>query len=191
MAFQLKLVFSRVMWLAPYLFVLVVDRILYRALETKPLGLILETSGTKSRGIQEVRLRDINHADEIALLAPTKGELSKMIDSTAQEAKQANLHIAVGQNKTAWLAFGKIPGGTRDLRTNFFGKIPYVDKYRYLGNMQDAYNDSSSVRDRLRLTWAGFRKLKGIWESPLSAATKLRLFDCLVYPILTHLEQLL
>ena len=82
------------------------------------------------------------------------------------------------------MAFGKVPGGTRDLRAGQMGKIPLVDSYRYLGNIQDS-GVSSPVKDRLRLTWAAFRKLKGIWDSPLSASTKLRLFNCLVYPIMT------
>ena len=170
--------------LAPYLFVLVIDRILHKALDNKPLGILLRSSGTKSRGIQEFRVKDIDYADDIALLAETKHEISEMIEATANEAKSANLRVAVGKNKTAWMAFGKVPGGTRELRAGSLGKIPLVDSYRHLGHLQDV-TAASPIKDRLRLTWAAFRKLNGIWASPLSAATKLRLFDCLVYPILT------
>ena len=170
--------------LAPYLFVLVIDRILNKALDNKPLGILLRSSGTKSRGIQEFRLKDIDYADDIALLASTKHEISQMIEATANEAKPANLRIAVGKTKTAWMAFGKVPGGTRELRAGSLGKIPLVDSYRHLGHLQDA-TASSPIKDRLRITWAAFRKLSGIWASPLSAATKIRLFDCLIYPILT------
>ena len=87
--------------LAPYLFVLVVDRILHRALDNKPFGVLLKSKGTKSRGLQETRLTDINYADDIALLATTKGDLSRMIEATSDESKQANLRIAVGPTKTA------------------------------------------------------------------------------------------
>ena len=71
-----------------------------------------------------------------------------------------------------------------ELRSESLGKIPLVDSYRHLGHMQDA-TASAPIKDRLRLTWAAFRGMRGIWISPLAAATKLRLFDCLVYPILT------
>ena len=170
--------------LAPYLFILVVDRILHRALDGRPFGVLLRSQGTKSRGLQEVRLQDINYADDIALLASTKGEISRMIDLTAQESQRANLQIAIGKTKTAWMGFGRVPGGQKELRTAYLGKIPYVDKYRYLGQLQET-GASSPVKDRLALTWAAFRRLKGIWNSPLDASTKLRLFDCLVYPVLT------
>ena len=160
--------------LAPYLFVLVIDRILHRALDKKPQGILLKSTGTKSRGIQEVRLTDIDYADDIALLSST----------TAQEARPANLSLALGRTKTAWMAFGKVPGGSRELRSESLGKIPLVDSYRHLGHMQDA-TASAPIKDRLRLTWAAFRRMREIWISPLAAATKLRLFDCLVYPILT------
>ena len=68
----------------------------------------------------------------------------------------------------------------RAIRVFFF----FFFFYRYLGNLQDS-GVSSPLKDRLRLTWAAFRKLRGIWDSPLSVSTKLRLFGCLVYPIMT------
>ena len=105
--------------LAPYLFVIVIDRILHRALHKKPQGILLKSTGTKSRGIQEVRLTDINYADDIALLSSTKGELSKMIEATVKEARPANLSPALGRTETAWMAFGKVPGGSREAARTF------------------------------------------------------------------------
>ena len=102
--------------LAPNLFVLVIERILHKAIDNKPPGILLRSSGTKSKGIQEFRLKDIYYADDIALLAETKHEISEMIEATANEAQYANLRVAVGKHKTAWMAFGKVPGGTRELR---------------------------------------------------------------------------
>ena len=124
--------------LAPYLFILVIDRILHRALDGKPLGVLLRSQRTKSRGLQEVRLQDINYSDDIAPLVSTKGEISRMIDLTAQESQRENFQIAIGKTKTAWMRFGRVPGGQKELSTAYLDKISYVDKYRSLGQLQES-----------------------------------------------------
>ena len=86
--------------LAPYLFVMVLDRILNKALDDNSDGALLSSRGTRKRGLYEKRLTDIDYADDIALFSDTKSGLNNMIDNVATEASKANLQLAVGVTKT-------------------------------------------------------------------------------------------
>ena len=79
------------------------------------------------------------------------------------------------------MTFGKPSGADLSLSSNYCGALPKVPKYRHFSNVQGG---QGTIKDRLRLAWAAFTKLRGIWVAPLKPSTKLRLFDALVYPVL-------
>ena len=163
--------------LAPYLFVLVLDRILYQALDRNASGILMRSEGARSRGIKGFRVSDVDYADDVALVSSSAEGLLGMVESTAREAAPANLRLAVGESKTAWMTFGKPSGADLSLSSNYCGALPKVPKYRHLGNLQGG---QGTMKDRLRLAWAAFTKLR----APLKPSTELRLFDALVYPVL-------
>ena len=45
------------------------------------------------------------------------------------------------------------------------GAVLKVLSYRYLGNLFHETEPLACIRDRLRLTWSGFSKFRGIWVS--------------------------
>ena len=125
----------------------------------------------------------LSNADDIALFSDTKSGLTNMIDNVAEESRKANLKLAVGANKTAWLTFGKSQMSSESLNSKFSGMIPKLTSYKHLGHRQE--NDfTSTVKDRLKLAWGSLFRMNGIWSSPLSPETKLRLYDSIVYPVL-------
>ena len=171
---------------APYLFIMVLDRILNAAIDRNEFGLKLQTKGTRKRGYQSTRISDIDYADDLVFVAESKPELTSMIDSLISEASKANLHLAVGQKKTAWMnPNGKTCDDLGSCNASC-GLIPRTSSYRHLGNIQHESDPQVTLKERLHLTWACFSKLRGIWISPLGTKTKLRLFDTLVYPIVNY-----
>ena len=82
--------------LAPYLFIMVLDRILHAALKNKDDGLTLSSAGTRKRGYKSTRVTDIDYADDLILFSDSKRSLERMVDSVATEASKANLSIAAG-----------------------------------------------------------------------------------------------
>ena len=170
--------------LAPYLFVMVMDRILHMALDDGSDGVLLKSRGTRKRGLNEKRLSDIDYADDVALFSDSMEGLQNMINSVSREAEKANLRLAVGQSKTAWISFGKVARSENDpVIYNNNLEVPKVGSYRHPGQRQDQ-DFSSTVKDRLKLAWGSLQRLNGIWSSPLSEGMKFRLYDALVYPVL-------
>ena len=58
--------------LAPFLFIMCLDRILDRALQSPDFGLTLFSTGTKSRGISKLRITDIDYADDVVFFASSR-----------------------------------------------------------------------------------------------------------------------
>ena len=65
--------------LAPYLFVLVLDRILYQALDRNASVILMRSEGTRSRGIKEFRMSDVDYADDVALVSSSAEGLLGMV----------------------------------------------------------------------------------------------------------------
>ena len=150
--------------LAPYLFVMVLDRILSKAIDSKSHGILLSPKGTKSRGLRETRLTNLNYADDLLFFSDNKADLQSMIEDTAEQALSANLRIAVGPAKTAWMQLGR-QRGPDEMIADPLGAVLKVLSYRYLGNLFHETEPLACIRDRLRLTWSGFSKFRGIWVS--------------------------
>ena len=169
--------------LAPYLFIMVLDRILVESIDINRLGLVTHSSGTRSRGLKELRVSDINYADDIVLFSESKEELSTMLHKLKTSAEKANLKINVGPNKTAWMTLGKVKDDGRPLQVATLGDIPKVTSYRYLGSTQNEEDRSSNSQERVRLGWAIMHKLKAIWSSTISPKSKLHIFKSLVQSV--------
>ena len=172
--------------LAPTIFVMVLDRILCAAIDNKQFGLITQSRGTRSRGKERIRVSDTNYADDIALFAESKQELSKMIESLVSCAGKANLRVSVGPSKTAWMTFGRVPDSNGPLIVTSIGEIPRVKQYRYLGNVYEEGKRGKPALERVRAAWYAMNKLQGIWNSPLPISSKLIVFKTLVMPVLVY-----
>ena len=72
--------------LEPFLFILCLDRILNQAMQNSSFGLTLHRSGTKSRGVQEIKITDIDYADDVVFFAPTREILKDMMVALIYEA---------------------------------------------------------------------------------------------------------
>lgn len=198
--------------LAPYLFIVVLDRVLDAAFHQisqidPEYGILLKNaSGTRSRpGLaQEVRLADLDFADDIALLtlATTTAEAVRkaqlMLDTVAEYASRANLFMKPGENKTAIMVFGQCltdhkadPNAVTitmtDGRDGVRSRVPIVEKYKYLGRILDHANHTAetAIAARIKCAWGAWHSKKEIWKSQHpSRELKEKLLEIFVRPCL-------
>jgi len=170
--------------LAPFLFVMVLDRVLCNALDQFTDGLVLKKRGTHSRQIRPLLLTDVDYADDIVLFAESAEQLERMLSRLASEAARVNLRLNVGPAKTAFMSLDCAAPST--LQVSGLPPIPRVHEYVYLGQVQRLASSADSLQSRVHLAWAATHKLSPLWSLPVSVATKLRLFDVLVYPVLMY-----
>ena len=124
--------------LAPFLFIMCLDRILALAMKNPNYGLTLFSTGTKSRGVSKLRITDVDYADDVVFFAATRETLRDMMIALVEVAKNAGLKVNVGPTKTAWMVIGRKTSQMRyeDISLPEQGVVPKVDSYRYLGHLK-------------------------------------------------------
>lgn len=198
--------------LAPYLFVLVLDRVLDAAffeLQTnepnRAFGIRAEVlrRGAGLRPTQAVDIPDLDFADDIALIAVGKttaevvAEAQLVLSTIARFAQRANLFLKPGENKTAIMVFGQAfidhaadPTVARVTMLDCGQEkvVPIVPKYKYLGRVIDhaEHIGHTAISLRIKSAWAAFHKYRDIWYNPhVGRETKERFFDIFIFPCLT------
>ena len=172
--------------LAPFLFIMVLDRVLATALKGRGVT-IRKAEGTRSRPrAPAVKISDIDYADDLVLLAMSKVELQEALEAVKREAWKVNLKINVGPTKTAWFTCGPVRDSEGDLAVEGLGVIPHVTEYRHLGNLRGEDNKLLALNDRVRLAWAATHRLRPLWNMNLRVDTKLKVFDTVVMPTLLY-----
>ena len=176
--------------LAPFIFIMVLDRVLAKTFPTEGaegipvVSRIITRTGRLSRLGEYVT--DVDYADDLAIAGKNPTELAGMLSRLAKNALEVNLKINVGPKKTAWMHVSKSSGHHADLNVPGIGTIPYVTEYRYLGHNKSMEDRSATIKDRVRLTWAAIHRLRPIWRLEIAVAIKLRLFDALITPVLNY-----
>jgi hypothetical protein len=160
--------------LAPYLFVLVVDALLRRLLKFKGVA----DPGKKL--LSEIRF--LAFADDIMLCSSSMDELQKMFLQLQRDAEVVGLKVNFGKAKTECFSAGSPL--ECDLRNLAGEKIPVTDAYKYLGaKVLDMDADLRSMKGKC---WALYTRYKYVWKAPIAKATKRRLFETLIVPVMTY-----
>jgi hypothetical protein len=196
--------------LAPYLFILVLDRVLDAAFAklqqdhpSKTFGIILKrAAGTSSRRIPAQTLTDVDFADDIALFTakPTVQEAVEdaqlMLRAVAEIAKRANLLLKPGEKKTAIMVFAAAltsfradPSSIRITMIEADGEktVPVVEKYKHLGRTVDhsEHIGNAVISERISSAWFAVNKFRDIWQHEhVPRRTKERLLQTFVIPCL-------
>jgi len=174
--------------LAPFLFILVLDRVLHLALDCHNDGILVTRAGSRVRGtLRELRITDLNYADDLVLFSDSTDGLCRMLQRVVYEAAKVNLKLNIGPTKTAWMALGRLASCPQELNIPGLSQpIPRVHEYKYLGVPLHTATRPEPLVDRVRLAWGATHRLMAIWQLPLDVSVKRRLFDTLVHPILTY-----
>ena len=165
--------------LAPYLFIIVLDYALSKALEGKEdLGFTL--APRRSRRHPAKTISDLDYADDLATLCDTIQDAQKMMYQLETAAAEVGLHI--NAKKTQCINFNQPSGG---ILTALNGTvIKEVDDYKYLGAwISSTKKDFSTRRAR---AWDIAHKLKPLWTSRMPRATKVGVLTAAVESVLMY-----
>ena len=163
--------------LAPNLFTPSMDWILSRTVNRSNCG----------AGIGDVQITDLDFADDCVFLAEVMDILSSALSVMAEEARPLGLEISWTKTKVQCLSdfLCDMPAALPVVDE----KISLVDSFLYLGSTisSDCRSDPDVYR-RLGLASSAMNGLdEGVWRCRyLSINTKLRIFRCIVMPVLLY-----
>ena len=161
--------------LSPLIFALVVDWVMARVAKDADTGL---------RWVNGDRLRDLDFADDIALLDNTWRGMKDITSKTQAEA--AKVGLAINPEKTKIMKVGKWNEDDKIVIDD--REVESVDAFCYLGSLITA--DSSCDREikiRIGKANAAFGKLTKIWKkNGFSMKTKIRLYNAIVLSTLLY-----
>ena len=157
--------------LAPYLFDIVIDYCMRKAIsgDEERLGFTLEQR--KSRRVGPKSITDVDFADDIALLSYDIRTTTELLQRG--ESATANIGIIVNVDKTKVMTLN-IEEQAGDLLSRSGGIIENVKDFIYLGSWIDG--TERDVKVRKGKAWAALHRLRNIWKSKLSQKLKIRLF---------------
>ena len=165
--------------LAPYLFAIVLDYAMRKALEGREdLGFELEKR--RSRRHPPVTITDTDFADDIALISEEIEQAQEMLTCVETETLRIGLHL--NEKKTEVMAFGPIP--LIKIKTKNGKELKYVVDFKYLGGRM--VSSEKDLEIRKALAWSACNKLKTIWKSNLKKGIKKRLFLSTVESVLLY-----
>ena len=148
--------------LAPFLFILVLDRVLAQAIDGHPEGItITEGLTTRTRNCRPaVRLTDVDFADDLLITVYRCSDLKNVLCRLLHFAGEVNLKINVGPKKTAYMVVGEVPDAQDFIDVPGLGEVPRVREYRHLGALRKEEDGNSMITDRLKLAWGAVHKLR-------------------------------
>ena len=165
--------------LAPYLFIIVLDFALSKALEGREdLGFTL--APRRSRRHPAKTITDLDYADDLATLCDTIQDAQKLMYQLETAAAEVGLHI--NAKKTQCINFNQPAGG---ILTALNGNvIKEVEDYKYLGAwISSTKKDFSTRRAR---AWDIAHKLKPLWTSRMPRSTKVGVLTAAVESVLMY-----
>ena len=166
--------------LAPYLFIIVLDYVMRQALSStyEETGIVLEPR--RSRRHPEIRLHDLDFADDIALLASTMEKAESLLHSVESASNAVGLHLNEGKTKALLLNMGQ----TNNIKTKKGVTLENVPHFKYLGSyVPDSFLDFKS---RKAQAWKACNTLEKIWKSNLNRQNKINVFRACVESILLY-----
>ena len=164
--------------LAPYLFLIVLDYVLRQALEkNNNLGFIIEHK--RSRRHPEVRVSDLDFADDIALTFNSIEEAQKALIDVEKAAAKVGLYL--NAKKTEALIYNQ---DIVDIYSHNGEQIKLAQDFKYLGSWID--DSLKDIKTRKAQAWSACNKMKEIWRSNMNNDMKKRLFTITVESVLLY-----
>lgn len=166
--------------LAPYLFAIVIDYVMRRAIGDRAHELGFTLYPRKSRRVHSVNVTDLCFADDIALLVDELQQAQELLQLVETEAAKVGLHV--NGPKTELMSFNQDQTITIKSITGHIIKV--VENFKYLGGRMKSTEDDIKVRKAL--AWTACHKLRKVWSSSLKKSLKVRLFIATVESVLLY-----
>ena len=166
--------------LAPYLFAIIIDYVMRRAISDRAHELGFTLQPRRSRRVHSVNVTDLCFADDIALLVDELHQAQELLQLLETEAAQVGLHV--NGPKTELMSFNQ--DQTITIKSIAGHLIKVVENFKYLGGRMKSSEDDIKVRKAL--AWVACNKLRKVWSSSLKRSIKVRLFVATVESILLY-----
>ena len=166
--------------LAPFLFIIVLDYALKKAMDGCEDELGFTLTPRRSRRHPKEVLADLDFADDIALLSDAINQAQQLLHRVEGEC----LKVGLGLNgpKTKSLAYNiedLVPLETLDGT-----KLEWKDDFKYLGSWVDSSTKDIAVRKAL--AWKALNGMEKIWTSNMRTELKKKFFISTVESILLY-----
>lgn len=166
--------------LAPFLFVIVLDYALRKAMAGKEEELGFTITPRKSRRHPKQVLADLDFADDISLISDEIKQAQELLLNVEDECWKVGLGL--NGPKTKFLAYNievKQPLHTKD------GTIlEQKDDFQYLGSWVD--NSDKDIEVRKAKAWRALNDMSKIWTSTMDTSLKKKFFIATVESILLY-----
>ena len=143
--------------LAPSLFIIVMDYVMKKS--TKDFGFI--THKRQCERLPEIKLNDLDYADDIALLEGCIKRAQEQLNETSNNGKDVGLEINV--KKTKIMRLNEDPSQSTIPLTLNGEVIDSVENFKYLGSQMQSTEKDFEVRKGQ--AWGAYRQLSNIWKS--------------------------
>jgi len=175
--------------LSPLLFILVIDFVMRRAVDSE-LGVQIQCAGYKGRR-PAIHATDTGYADDIALLSSRCSNLQLLTDKVVGEAARVGLRVNVRKTEHMFIGRKRASQDAADTEARAIRIYDEIasscDDFKFLGSYVRSSGKDFAVRQAL--AWKACLRLRPLWRSTLSRHTKRRLFRSFIEPILTYAAQ--
>ena len=166
--------------LAPFLFIIVLDYALRKAVAGREEELGFTITPRKSRRHPKVALTDLDFADDISLLSDEIEQAQELLLRVETECNKVGLNI--NAKKTKGLPFNiEDPS---PLHTASGTDIEWVEDFKYLGSWMKSTEKDLAVRKAL--SWQALNGMSRIWKSNMKRELKIRFFIATIESILLY-----
>ena len=172
--------------LAPFLFVIVLDYAMRKAIEGKEETYGFTMEPQRSRRVKAKTITDLDFADDIALISDLVSEAQELLLAVEKECN--NVGLQINAPKTKFISYNitedielKLGDGTAIKRALTEKK---EQDFKYLGSWVDtSYKD---LKVRKALAWTALNKMEKIWNSTMDRNSKIGIFRATVEYVLLY-----
>ena len=165
--------------LAPFIFVIVLDYVLRKAISRREseFGFML-TPRRSSRNPEKV-ITDLVFADDIALTSGNVDRAQRLLSRVENEGNRVGLLLS--EKKTKVMTCNVAPD---PILTNGGIALEEVEDFKYLGSWVNS--SERDIKTRKALAWKALNSMKRVWKSNVSNELKTRLFIATVESVLLY-----
>ena len=172
--------------LAPFLFVIVLDYAMRKAIDGKEEDFGFTITPKQSRRKGAKMITDLDFADDIALISNLIQQARELLLAVERECKKVGLNI--NAKKTKFMSYNIDEDFELSLHDGTSIKRSLTDAgvqdFVYLGAWID--NTWQDVRVRKGQAWSALNRMDAIWKSKLGRKTKIQLFSATVVSVLLY-----
>ena len=166
--------------LAPYLFIICLDYVLRKALDSnEDLGFTLKE--TRSRRYPAVRITDVDYADDLAVLTNNTKDAMTLLHKIEEAASEIGLYVNAKKTEYIILNIDDESFEIRDVNGNL---LKVVKDFKYLGSY--IASTEKDIEIRLGKAWGALNQLDDIWKSNLPNRLKRNFFRAAVESVLVY-----